>query len=642
MPLTQVPEGDQFDLSPWREVLAHPAEGDFWKDLDASPLLADVGVPTLHLSGWYDLMLNQTLLSYEGMVAGRGRAKGRQKLVIGPWHHQSLFSWTPGRPGGGKGGQKVPDVLPLIGAWLEKWLGNRQRSREAAKKLQQVPDVSLYVMAADQWLGSDRFPCPKSHTMDWYLTAGGDADCEDRGGGLVKQPPEQAGRDTFRYDPEDPVPTLGGSIWPLPAAKLNPGRQDQSPAEQRSDVVLYSSPPLEEDLLVVGRLTVELWATSSAGETDFTAKLVDVDSEGVPRIVQDGIVRCRFQRSRSSEPPPAPEEPHCFHLDLQATGHCFHRGHRLRLEISSSNFPKFDRNLNTTEPLHTASAGTTAQQTTFHGGRFTSRIRLPVIRSKYLKKNQRDPFKAVSGAVAGGGLGKIRAYYHFGKNRWKGKLLELLSSQFGKPAGVLGGLVGRVLAHYNREINLWTIALLEIESDDHVLEIGFGPGMAVQKAAEIAAEGYVAGIDYSEVMVRQARKRNATAIGEGRVELIHGSAMELPYNADSFDKIYAVNSVQVWPDRLVVMKQLRRILKPGGLVALTLQPRWVKGEKAVREIGREIVADLDAAEFSQTRMEFIQTKMEVQGIEPVPCICALGVKQAHPANRDEPPAGDRG
>jgi putative CocE/NonD family hydrolase len=149
--------------------------------------------------------------------------------------------------------------------------------------------------------------------------------------------------------------------------------------ERRPDVLVYDGAPLSQDLVVAGPVVVEIWAATSAVDTDFTAKLVDAAPDGTARIIQDGILRARYRQELDQEDFLEPHRPYFFRISLLATAHCFRAGHRVRLEISSSNFPKFDRNLNTGEPLHTGAVGIPAAQTVFHGGSRASRLRLPVL-----------------------------------------------------------------------------------------------------------------------------------------------------------------------------------------------------------------------------------------------------------------------
>lgn len=193
-------------------------------------------------------------------------------------------------------------------------------------------------------------------------------------------------------------------------------------------------------------------------------------------------------------------------------------------------------------------------------------------------------------------------------------------SQFAQPSGLRGRIVGHLMALKNKERSWWVLPLLDIHQNDHVLEIGFGSGVDVRRVSEMAIDGFVAGVDHSPVMVDHAKRRNAAAIEKGLVELKLGSASRLPYPDESFEKVFSINVAQFWMDPLEAMREMRRVLRPGGLIAVAVQPRW-KGatERAARETVRALAENLRAAEFSEVRLESKRMK-------PVSVVCALGVK----------------
>lgn len=196
-----------------------------------------------------------------------------------------------------------------------------------------------------------------------------------------------------------------------------------------------------------------------------------------------------------------------------------------------------------------------------------------------------------------------------------------LRAQFGRPTGFWGQVAGIIMANrrQNRERNLWTITLLDIQRDDRVVEIGFGPGVAIQEISRIAPNAFVAGIEHSEAMLRQAQTRNATAIQGGRVDLRLGSVSSLPTFDEPFDKCFAVNSFQFWDQPIERLRELRQLLKPGGRIAITEEPRSRKAtDETAQEIGRQIVEGLTMAGLSQVRLE-------TKKMKPVSAVCALGV-----------------
>ena len=390
LPLATAAERTQGHARIWEELVSRPVSGGIWDRLNAMPALAELEVPCLHLAGWYDFLLNQSLMGFRAMAERRSRPPAPQQLVVGPWDHQTVFSsFGPERkpPGQTPEGTYL-DLMQVVLSWFKRWLaeGEPAQRRNGAEQ-----DVRLYVLHRDTWLRSDRFPLPGTVFRDLYLTSGGGANTARGDGRLVPGRPEEAGCDRFVYDPQDPVPTLGGGIWPFSPLRLQPGQSDQSAVEERADVLVYSGDPLAQDLTVVGPLEVELWAATSARDTDFTAKLVDVDPLGVARVVQDGVVRGRFHADPARESLLELHRPYRFAIDLQTVAYTFRAGHLLRLEISSSSFPKFDRNLNTSAEAFTGTASLVARQTVFHGAEMASRLRLPVLPSAALEALRWNP-----------------------------------------------------------------------------------------------------------------------------------------------------------------------------------------------------------------------------------------------------------
>ncbi|MCP4655711.1 MAG: CocE/NonD family hydrolase [bacterium] len=365
----------------WRLVVSYPSYGGFWEELSATDRLGGVKAPVLHLSGWQDFMLDQTLLCYSTLAAHSGGEPDRQKLVIGPWDHRTLFLPRGAEQAGWSATEEEGSMslTELLLRWFERWLGESGRGPAGSRALAVLPEALLHVTGTRSWIGLDTFPPREAAVQDWFLTSGGRANGAATDGRLVREAPAAMAADSYDYDPLDPVPTAGGAIWPFPSAGLVPGAADQSEIETRSDVLVFTSEVLSEDLIVLGSAQLELWATTSARDTDFTGKLVEVDSRGVPRVVQDGILRGRFRHSREREELLEPQRLYRFDIPLGSMAYRFRAGHRLRLEVSSSNFPKFDRNLNTAGPLHRATASMLARQTVFHGGERASRLRLPVI-----------------------------------------------------------------------------------------------------------------------------------------------------------------------------------------------------------------------------------------------------------------------
>jgi len=202
----------------------------------------------------------------------------------------------------------------------------------------------------------------------------------------------------------------------------------------------------------------------------------------------------------------------------------------------------------------------------------------------------------------------------------KQRVVDAVKAQFGHPTGLGGRAAGLVMANRssNQKRNSWAVSLLDVRPDDRVLEIGFGPGLAILELSRIAHEGHVCGIDHSELMVRQARRRNADGVRRGLVDLRLGSVDALPAFGAPFDKILAVNAHLFWSELEARLENLRRLLRPGGLIALAHQPRGPgASDETAAESGREIAAALGRAGFSEVRIETLPLKPAV--------VCALGV-----------------
>jgi putative CocE/NonD family hydrolase len=229
-------------------------------------------------------------------------------------------------------------------------------------------------MGENVWRDESEWPLARTRYTPYYLHSQGRANSLQGDGQLSAIAPAEEPPDRYVYNPNDPVPTGGGNTLIIPM-----GVQDQRPIEARPDVLVYTSKPLAEPVEVTGPITVELYAASSAPDTDFTAKLVDVRPDGYAQNLADGIIRARYRVSRSIATLLTPGEVTRFSIDLWATSHVFFAGHRLRVEIASSNFPRFDRNLNTGADQATSTHMQSAEQTVFHDARYPSHIRLPII-----------------------------------------------------------------------------------------------------------------------------------------------------------------------------------------------------------------------------------------------------------------------
>lgn len=240
--------------------------------------------------------------------------------------------------------------------------------------------MRLFVMGSDTWREEDEWPLARAHTTKYFLHSRGRANSLRGDGSLSTTPPSSESPDRYRYDPANPTPTIGGQL--CCDSHLPGGPRDQRPAESRDDVLVYSAPAFARDTEVTGPVSLEFYAASSAVDTDFTAKLVDVAPDGYAQNLTDGIIRARYRNSQETPALMNPGQVYHFTIDLWSTSNVFLKGHVLRLEVSSSNFPRFDRNMNTGEEQATAQKSVSAANIIYHDAEHPSALVLPVIEAQ--------------------------------------------------------------------------------------------------------------------------------------------------------------------------------------------------------------------------------------------------------------------
>jgi putative CocE/NonD family hydrolase len=354
------------------DYLRHPEDGPYWWAINVERQHANINTPMYHVTSWYDIFLRGGLAHFCDLRqhAMSAAARTQQKILIGPWAHRFPYT-SPTSQGTGD-----IDFGPNAGIELHetqlRWFDYYLKGINTGI-LEEAP-VKLFVMGENVWRDEREWPLARTHYTRYYLHSQEQANSLRGNGRLDPVVPGEEPADRFVYDPNDPVPTCGGNTLIIPM-----GVQDQRQVETRQDVLVYTSTPLTRPLEVTGPLAVTLFVASSAPDTDFTAKLVDVRPDGYAQNLADGIMRARYRTSRMIPTWLTPGQVHELTIDLWATSHVFLPGHSLRLEIASSNFPRFDRNLNTGEDQATGSRWQTAEQTIFHDQRYPSHILLPVI-----------------------------------------------------------------------------------------------------------------------------------------------------------------------------------------------------------------------------------------------------------------------
>ncbi|MDT7576688.1 MAG: uncharacterized protein QOH17_3021, partial [Pseudonocardiales bacterium] len=349
----------------------------FWQELSVADRFEEITVPALNIGGWFDIFVNSTARSFTQLRqrGGSDAAREGQRLVIGPWDHLNATGVYPDRQFGLLADAQLCDLTGQHSKFYDRWLRGR------ADALEGSAPVRIFVMGIDQWRDEQEWPLPDTTYVDYHLVSDGPANTVAGDGVLLTDAATEDRVATFLYDPLRPVPTLGGRVM-LPTTANAAGPVDQRPVETRDDVLCYTTPVLDEPLEVTGHIALRLFVSSSAVDTDFTGKLVDVFPDGRAIFLTDGIMRARYRRSLDDPELLTPGEVYELTLDLSVTSNVFLPGHRIRLEVSSSNFPRFDRNTNTGGIISEdgESDVQTAVNRVFHGPQHPSRLVLPIIR----------------------------------------------------------------------------------------------------------------------------------------------------------------------------------------------------------------------------------------------------------------------
>ena len=360
----------------WKDWIAHPGYDDYWRSMrPVDEHYSEIQVPAYGIGGWFDVFLQSTLNNFMGVNEhGRPPGKGNQKIVIGPWVHKCGNGGRDTGTGDVEFGEAVRiDLRGEHTRWFDYWLKGIENG------VADEPPVNVFVMGANQWRQAGDWPIPGTGYTPYYLHSEGKANSSFGDGVLDTSAPGSEPPDRFVYDPEHPVMTVGGSTCCTEeVTPVSMGPRDQQSVEWRPDVLVYTTPPLEEDIEVVGPVKMALYAASTARDTDFTAKLVDVHPNGTAINVAQGIIRARSRDSWEEPTPLEPGRTYEYTIDLWSTANRFLKGHRIRVEVSSSNFPQFDRNPNTGNPFGLDAETQKATQTIFHDRELPSHIVLPI------------------------------------------------------------------------------------------------------------------------------------------------------------------------------------------------------------------------------------------------------------------------
>ncbi len=350
--------------------LAHPNYDDYWKSVSIEDHFSDINVPVLTTAAWYDIFLGGSLRNYVGLKEHAATEAAR--------HGQRLLVFIGGHAGSGRkigdvdfGPAATPDPDDYILPWYDYLFKNAQN--EFAGK-----PVKIFVLGANEWRSEDDWPLSRAVSTKYFLHSAGKANSLRGDGALSTSAPHSETADQYVYDPANPAPTVGGPLC-CDSTHLGPGPRDQRPVETRNDVLVYSTTPLPQDLEVTGPVSFEFYAKSSAVDTDFTAKLVDVWPNGFAQNLTEGILRARFRDSQEKPEWLNPGQIYKLKVDLWATSNVFRKGHILRLEVSSSNFPRFDRNMNSGVEGARTQQFVPATNTILHDDQHPSILILPIV-----------------------------------------------------------------------------------------------------------------------------------------------------------------------------------------------------------------------------------------------------------------------
>jgi putative CocE/NonD family hydrolase len=381
LPLTDLPVMRLADgrLAPYfQETLKHDIYDDYHKQRSVIDKHDRVQAPAFIHTGWYDLLLGSDLEHFARTKKEAKSAIARENthLVVGPWTHLGILDSVGGLHFGLASStlalELKGDLTSLHLKWFDFWL------KGVKNDMDKEPPVKIFVMGDNVWRHENEWPLSRAQYTPFYLHSDGKANSRHGDGRLSADKPGEEAVDRYTYDPRDPVPTRGGNhILPLHYPR---GPVNQIEIEERSDVLVYSTDVLSRDIEVTGPIVVRLYASTDAPDTDFTAKLVDVYPDGRAFNIADGIIRARYRNGNDVRPSPVrPNTVVEYAIDLVATSIVFKAGHRMRVEISSSNFPRFDRNPNTGDLAHEAKYLASAAQTIFHDSDHPSHVVLPII-----------------------------------------------------------------------------------------------------------------------------------------------------------------------------------------------------------------------------------------------------------------------
>ncbi len=375
LPLRTMDEALGHDLPVWRDWLEHPLPGNHWQSmkLDEADFRA-IDLPVLHITGWHDDAKPGVLHHYEGMLA-HSPAASEQVILIGPWDHAGTQSPTRVLGGVDFGASAHEDLEEVHLRWFDQLL------KESPQGRGELAPSRVFVTGADLWR-KETGSAPAA-PIAYYLDSEGFANSHAGDGQLTKEPAALEKHDSYVYDPADPVVlTVDFNFFPTHPSRPTELPLDRRFVERRSDVLVYTSEVLHEQMEVSGQPQLHLWAGSNCPDTDWFVQLSDLDPRGPSIVISTGMLRARFRDGLAQEAFMVAGEIYEFRIELDPLAHVFKAGHRIRLSVTSSWFPQFDRNLNTDDPLGRGGEPRVATNHVYHDRTHPSRVILPALTAR--------------------------------------------------------------------------------------------------------------------------------------------------------------------------------------------------------------------------------------------------------------------
>ena len=372
LPLATMDDEAEIPCDYYKEWLRHPTRDSYWERINLSHKYAQVKIPVLHMGGWCDLFVSAAIDDWGGVRANSDDAQARENqwLLIGPWDHTFTTNYTHRIGQLDIGDASTTTYWDDCQAYFDYWLMGIDNGFDSTAR------VKVFTIGDNEWHSRSEWPPAGTTYRDFYFHSGGNAHLAKGDGSLGSTAPTSAEPvDSYIYDPRDPVAlTMNEDLWAR--AKY---LQDRALLSDRPDVLVYDTAPLDAGMEITGPISVTLHAASSARDTDFTAALVDVFPNGYAHLVQEGIIRASFRESDRERSFIEPGRIYAYAIDLRAASYVIKMGHRIRVEISSSNFNRYDRNPNTGNTFGMDAHVNSAEQTIYHNAEYPSRITLPIM-----------------------------------------------------------------------------------------------------------------------------------------------------------------------------------------------------------------------------------------------------------------------